>query len=78
MPASVYEKESTQVDYDLKGIESAENWFTECDGFLSDLEDAQYEYDRNTNEVSKHTEENFGRMSTAIRNTKQESEYLKD
>ena len=69
---------NTQVDYDLKGIESAENWFTECDGFLSDLEDAQDEYDRNTKEVSEHTEENFGKMSTAIRNTKRESEYLKD
>lgn len=69
---------NTQVDYDLKGIESAENWFTECDSFLSDLEDAQDEYDRNTEEISEHTEENFGKMSTAIRNTKQESEYLKD
>ena len=69
---------NTQVDYDLKGIESAENWFTECDSFLSDLEDAQDEYDRNTKEVSDHTEENFGKMSTAIRNTKRESEYLKD
>ena len=69
---------NTQVDYDLKGIESAKNWFDECDGFLSDLEDAQDEYDRNTEEVSDHTEENFGKMSTAIRNTKQESEYLKD
>ena len=69
---------NTQVDYDLKGIESAENWFIECDGFLSDLEDAQEEYDRNTEEVSGHTEENFGKMSTAIRNTKQESEYLKN
>ena len=69
---------NTQVDYDLKGIKSAENWFDECDGFLSDLEDAQDEYDSNTEEVSDHTEENFGKMSTAIRNTKQESEYLKD
>ena len=72
------ESYNNQVDYDLKGIESAENWFTECDGFLSDLEDAQNEYDRNTEEVSEHTEENFGKMSTAIRNTKRESEYLKD
>ena len=69
---------NTQVDYDLKGIESAENWFTECDGFLSDLEDAQDEYDRNTEDVADHTEDNFGKMSTAIRNTKQESEYLKN
>ena len=69
---------NTQVDYDLKGIESAENWFTECDGFLSDLEDAQDEYDRNTEEVSDHTEENFGRMETSIRNTKIESEKLKN
>lgn len=69
---------NTQVDYDLKGIKSAKKWFVECDGFLSDLEDAQDEYDRNTEEVSDHTEENFGRMSTAIRETKQESEYLKD
>ena len=69
---------NTQVDYDLKGIESAKNWFDECDGFLSDLEDAQDEYDRNTEEVSDHTEKNFGKMSIAIRKTKQESEYLKD
>ena len=69
---------NTQVDYDLKGIESAENWFTECDGFLSDLEDAQDEYDRNTKEVSDHTKENFGRMETSIRNTKIESEKLKN
>lgn len=69
---------NTQVDYDLKGIKSAENWFVKNDSFLSDLEDAQDEYDRNTEEISEHTEENFGKMSTAIRNTKQESEYLKN
>lgn len=75
MQNSAYNK---QVDYDLRGIESAENWFTECDGFLSDLEDAQDEYDRNTEEVADHTEENFGRMETSIRNTKIESEKLKN
>lgn len=72
------ESYNNQVDYDLKGIKSAENWFTECDSFLSDLEDAQDEYDRNTKEVSDHTEENFGRMETSIRNTKIESEKLKN
>ena len=69
---------NTQVDYDLKGIESAENWFNECDGFIEDLKDAQDEYDTNTQEVADHTEENFGRMETSIRNTKKESEKLKN
>jgi hypothetical protein len=39
---------NTQVDYDLKGIESAEKWFTECDNYIADMKLAQDEYDRNT------------------------------
>lgn len=70
------ESYNNQVDYDLKGIDSAENWFTECDGFLSDLEDAQDEYDRNTEEVADHTKENFDEMSTAIDSTKTASQQL--
>ena len=69
---------NNQVDYDLKGIKSAENWYDHCNQFLKDLEDAQDEYDKNTKEVVDHTEENFGTMEDAIDNTKQASEDLKD
>ena len=69
---------STQVDYDLKGIKSAENWFDECDGFIEDLKTAQDEYDTNTQEVAQHTEDNFGKMEASIENTKIESEKLKN
>lgn len=67
-----------QVDYDLKGIESAEKWFTASDGYLNDLEIAQNEYDHNTEEVADHTERNFGKMSTAIENAKTKSEDFRD
>ena len=69
---------NNQVDYDLKGIESAENWYDNCENFLKDLEDAQDEYDKNTKEVAGHTEKNFGTMGTAINDTKTASENLKD
>ena len=69
---------NNQVDYDLKGIESAENWYDHCNQFLKDLEDAQDEYDKNTEEVANHTKNNFGTMETAIDNTQQASEDLKD
>jgi hypothetical protein len=42
------------------------------------LEDAQDEYDKNTEEVANHTETNFGTMETAIDDTKKASEDLKD
>lgn len=67
-----------QADYDLKGIESAENWFTSCDTFLNDMETAQNEYDKNTEEVAGHTERNFGNMTTAIGNAKTESKNFRD
>lgn len=67
-----------QVDYDLKGIKSAEKWFTESEGFISNLQIAQDEYDIATEEVKKHTEDNFGKMSTAIKNTKEDAEKLKN
>lgn len=66
-----------QVDYDLMGIESAENWFIESDGFLKDLETAQTEYDANTTEVAQHTKDNFGDMSTAIQDTTKKSNTLR-
>lgn len=69
---------NNQVDYDLKGIASAENWYDNCDQFLEDLEGAQDEYDANTKEVAGHTEKNFGTMETAINDTKTASENLKD
>ena len=66
-----------QVDYDLKGIESAEKWFTECDGFIADMKAAQDEYDENTKEITEHTEENFGKMSASMKEAKKDSENLK-
>ena len=69
---------NTQVDYDLKGIESAEKWFTECDNYIADMWAAQDEYDANTAEVAKHTEDNFGKMSKSMKDAKRDSEDLKD
>jgi predicted nucleic acid-binding Zn-ribbon protein len=60
------------------GIESAENWFINCDGFLEELENAQDEYNKNTEEVAKDTEENFGDIETAISNTTEESKKLQE
>ena len=67
---------NTQVDYDLRGIASAEKWFVECDGFLSDMKLAQNELDRNTGEVAQNTTENFGNMSTSIKNATTDSNNL--
>lgn len=60
---------NTQVDYELLGIDSAERWFVECDGFIEDMKEAQKEYDANTETVAKHTEENFGNMEQKISDT---------
>lgn len=67
-----------QVDYDLKGIESSKEVFTNMNTFLNDLKTAQNDYETNTKEVSEKTEEYYGNMEKAIDDTNDKAKDLTD
>lgn len=63
MRESSYEHE---VDYDMKSIKSAENWFNNHDELITELKRAQRTYQTEIEDVSKNVEKAYGNQKDAV------------
>lgn len=57
---------SHKLDYDLKEIESAENWFENIDKLLNKMEEASKGYQIKLDDVSEYVKQAYNKQETAV------------